>query len=119
VLQHLTLRLWDTAAVDGTLERARVAYGARRDAVVVALAESGVTAWGRSGLCVWVPVDAEGPVLQRLLAAGWVAQPGELYRLASPPAVRLAVGAVPIEQVPALADAVAGAILAPPSSRLG
>lgn len=119
VLQHLTLRLWDTAAADGTLERARVAYGARRDAVVVALAERGVTAWGRSGLCVWVPVDAEGPVLQRLLAAGWVAQPGELYRLASPPAVRLAVGAVPIDRIPALADAVAGAILAPPSSRLG
>ena len=119
VLQHLTLRLWDAAAADGTLERARVAYAARRDAVVAALGERGITAWGRSGLCVWVPVDAEGPVLQRLLAAGWVAQPGELYRLASPPAVRLAVGAVPTDRVPALADAVADAILAPPGSRLG
>lgn len=119
VLQRLTLRLWDTAAADGTLERARVAYVERRDAVVAALAERGVDAWGRSGLCVWVPVDAEGPVLQRLLIAGWVAQPGELYRLASPPAVRLSVGAIPIIDVPDLADAVAAAIFAPQRSRLG
>jgi DNA-binding transcriptional MocR family regulator len=119
LLQRLTLRLWESAAADGTLDRARAAYAARRDAVVAALAERGVAAWGRSGLCVWIPVDAEGPVLQRLLAAGWVAQPGELYRLASPPAIRLAVGGVPVAQAPALADAVADAMYAPPRTRLG
>jgi DNA-binding transcriptional MocR family regulator len=118
VLQRLTLELWRTAAADGTLDRARSTYAARREAVVTALGDRGVTAWGRSGLCVWVPVRVEGPTLQALLAAGWVAQAGELYRLASPPALRLAIGALPVERAPALADAVAGALTARDGTRL-
>jgi hypothetical protein len=68
---------------------------------------------------VWIPVSAEGPVLQRLLATGWVAQPGETYRLSSPPAIRLSIGALSSEQMPALAGAVADAMTARSTTRLG
>jgi DNA-binding transcriptional MocR family regulator len=119
VLQRLTLELWRTAVGDGTLERARSTYAERRDAVVAALADRGMSAWGRSGLVVWVPVGAEGPVLQTLLASGWVAQAGELYRLASPPAIRLSIGALPAHRAPALADAVADALRTNEGTRLG
>ena len=118
VLQRLTLELWRTAAGDGTLDRARSVYATRRDAVVAALAVRDVAAWGRSGMCVWVPVRVEGPVLQALLTTGWVAQAGELYRLVSPPAIRLSVGALPVELAPALADAVAAAVTARDATRL-
>jgi hypothetical protein len=70
-------------------------------------------------MCVWVPVNAEGPVVQRMLAAGWVVQPGELYRLSSPPAIRLAVAALPQERAVALAGAVADAMASGTSTRLG
>ena len=119
VLQRLTMALWERSAADGTLERARTVYAGRRRAVADALAERGIAAWARSGMCVWVPVRAEGPVLQRLFAAGWVAQPGELYRVASPPALRLSVGALPRERAPALADAIADALAPPGGTRLG
>jgi DNA-binding transcriptional MocR family regulator len=119
VLQRLTLMLWESAGHDGTLERATATYAVRRAAVVSALADRGVPAYGRSGMCVWVPVSAEGPVVQRLFAAGWVVQPGELYRLSSPPAIRLAVAALPQEQASALADAVVDAIATRTGTRLG
>ena len=70
-------------------------------------------------MSVWVPVGVEGPVLQALLASGWVAQAGELYRLASPPAIRMSVGALPADRAPALAATVAVALTGREGTRLG
>lgn len=89
VLQRLALVVWDQAERDGMLATAAEAYTARRDALIEALAGHGLAAHGRSGLNVWVPVPAEGPVLQGLLQRGWAVQPGDLYRLESAPAVRV------------------------------
>lgn len=117
LLQRVALAAWERAATDGTLAHATATYAARRDAVVGALGQRGIAAHGRSGLNVWIPVPVEGPVLQRLLHAGWVAQPGELYRLQTGPAIRLTVGALPVERADALADAVADALASDGSGR--
>ncbi|WP_107089912.1 aminotransferase class I/II-fold pyridoxal phosphate-dependent enzyme, partial [Streptomyces sp. MMG1522] len=57
LLQRAVLHLWTSDAVD-TRAVAR-SYGDRRDALVHALAERGVAAYGRSGMNVWVPVSDE------------------------------------------------------------
>lgn len=98
VLQRLTIALWDA-----DLASARETYAARRRALVEALADHGVRAHGRSGMNVWVPVPEEARVVAGLLQRGWAVQAGEVYRSATPPAIRVTVAALPVEDAPALA----------------
>ena len=56
VLQATVVELLRDPAFAATTTRARDVYTARRRALVQALAEHGLTAHGRSGLNVWVPV---------------------------------------------------------------
>jgi len=108
LLQDAVAHLWEKGAVDpAAVARS---YGERRDALVAALAERGVTAHGRSGLNVWVPVPDETAAVTRLSHAGWAAAPGARFRIASPPGVRLTVSPLTARSVPRLADAVAAAL---------
>ncbi|MGW5676952.1 aminotransferase class I/II-fold pyridoxal phosphate-dependent enzyme [Streptomyces sp. NPDC003860] len=89
LLQRTVVELWRTDAVDpGAVARS---YGRRRDALVAALAERGVAAFGRTGMNVWVPVADETGAVARLLQAGWAVAPGARFRVATPPGVRLTV----------------------------
>lgn len=108
LLQRAVVHLWSGGAVDP----ARVArsYGARRDALLRALAARGVAAHGRSGMNVWVPVPDETGAVARLLQWGWAAAPGARFRLASPPGVRLTVSGLTEAEMPRLADALAAAV---------
>ncbi|MFF4711042.1 aminotransferase class I/II-fold pyridoxal phosphate-dependent enzyme [Streptomyces eurythermus] len=117
LLQRAVAHLWARGAVD----RAAVArsYGARRDALVDALAERGVTAHGRSGMNVWVPVPDETGALARLLQRGWAVAPGARFRLASPQAVRITVSPLAEADITALADAVAAAVRPSPARVYG
>ncbi|MDX3076190.1 aminotransferase class I/II-fold pyridoxal phosphate-dependent enzyme [Streptomyces sp. MI02-7b] len=108
LLQHTVAHLWRTGAVD--VPAVSAAYAARRDALVGLLADRGVAAHGRSGMNVWVPVPDETGAVTRLLDAGWAVAPGARFRLASPPGIRITVSPVAVAEVPALADAVAGAV---------
>ncbi|MGK5530541.1 aminotransferase class I/II-fold pyridoxal phosphate-dependent enzyme [Streptomyces sp. URMC 129] len=114
LIQDTVARLWHTGAVDP----ARVArsYGARRSALVDALAARGVAAHGRSGMNVWVPVPDETGAVARLLHSGWAVAPGARFRLAAPPGVRLTVSALGAPDIEPLADAVADAVR-PPAAR--
>ncbi|MEV5157870.1 aminotransferase class I/II-fold pyridoxal phosphate-dependent enzyme [Streptomyces sp. NPDC053728] len=107
LLQCAVAHLWASGAVD----TARVArsYGERRDALVRALRDRGVTAYGRSGMNVWVPVSDETGAVARLLHAGWAAAPGARFRMASPQGVRLTVSPLSAADIEPLADAVAAA----------
>lgn len=107
LLQRAVLHLWTSGAVD-TPAVSR-SYGDRRDALIHALAERGVSARGRSGMNVWVPVSDETGAVARLLHAGWAAAPGARFRLDTPPGVRLTVSPLTAVDIGPLADAVAAA----------
>ncbi|MGQ4731609.1 aminotransferase class I/II-fold pyridoxal phosphate-dependent enzyme [Streptomyces sp. Ju416(a)] len=107
LLQRAVLHLWTSGAVD-TRTVAR-SYGDRRNALIRALAERGVSARGRSGMNVWVPVSDETGAVARLLHAGWAAAPGARFRLDTPQAVRLTVSPLTAADIGPLADAVAAA----------
>ncbi|GHH50489.1 GntR family transcriptional regulator [Streptomyces candidus] len=79
LLQRAVVRLWRTGAVD--TEAVARSYGKRRDALIAALAERGITAHGRSGMNVWVPVGDETGVVARMLHAGWAVAPGARFRV--------------------------------------
>jgi hypothetical protein len=49
----------------------------------------GITAHGRSGLNVWIPVREEAAVVTHLAGSGWAVRAGERYRLKSAPAIRV------------------------------
>nr|WP_203632001.1 aminotransferase class I/II-fold pyridoxal phosphate-dependent enzyme [Streptomyces halstedii] len=107
LLQRTVTHLWTSGAVDAAVV-AR-AYAERRDALVAALAERGVAAYGRTGMNVWVPVSDETGAVTRLLRAGWAVAPGARFRLASQPGVRLTVSTLTAADIGPLADAVADA----------
>ncbi|MCF6524335.1 aminotransferase class I/II-fold pyridoxal phosphate-dependent enzyme [Streptomyces sp. JJ36] len=108
LLQDVVVRLWSSGAVDS--RAVARSYGARRDALVRALAAHGVAAHGRSGMNVWVPVPDETGAVGRLLRAGWAAAPGARYRLASPPGLRLTVSPLAPGEEGTLARDVADAL---------
>ncbi|MFH9012348.1 aminotransferase class I/II-fold pyridoxal phosphate-dependent enzyme [Streptomyces sp. NPDC017943] len=111
--QRALVRLW----ADGAVETAGVAaaYGRRRDALITALARRGVTAHGRSGMNVWVPVPDETGAVARLLHAGWAVSPGARFRLSAPPGIRITVSTLGEADTQALADAVASALRPAPA----
>ncbi|MEU0336998.1 aminotransferase class I/II-fold pyridoxal phosphate-dependent enzyme [Streptomyces sp. NPDC006193] len=117
VLQRAVLHLWREGAVDRAAVAA--AYGARRNALVDALAERGITAHGRSGMNVWVPVPDETGAVARLLQGGWAVAPGARFRVASPQGVRITVSPLTAADIAPLADAVAAAVRPSPARVYG
>ncbi|WP_226029488.1 aminotransferase class I/II-fold pyridoxal phosphate-dependent enzyme [Streptomyces hyderabadensis] len=107
ITQRAVARLWTDDAVDARAVAG--VYGRRRDALLGALAEHGVTGQGRSGLNVWIPVPDETGAVARLLHAGWAVAPGARFRLAAPPGIRITVSTLGEEEAGPLAAAVAAA----------
>uniref|UniRef100_A0AAU1I771 Aminotransferase class I/II-fold pyridoxal phosphate-dependent enzyme n=1 Tax=Streptomyces sp. NBC_00180 TaxID=2903632 RepID=A0AAU1I771_9ACTN len=110
--QRALVRLWAEGAVDPTTVAA--AYAARRDALIAALAERGITAHGRSGMNVWIPVPDETGAVARLLHAGWAVAPGARFRMSAPPGIRITVATLSADEIAPLADAVATAVASAP-----
>ncbi|MEU3901854.1 aminotransferase class I/II-fold pyridoxal phosphate-dependent enzyme [Streptomyces sp. NPDC045251] len=108
ITQRAVARLWADGSVDTPAVAA--AYGRRREALLGALADRGITAYGRSGMNVWVPVPDETGAVARLLQAGWAVAPGARFRVSAPPAVRITVSTLREGDVGPLADAVASAV---------
>ena len=112
-LQEMVAELWSDASVGRTLAVAAQVYADRGAALRSALAAHGITASGRSGFTCWVPVADEdgvvaalargdapagppgrsnpagGPRREGMAAAGWAVAPGQRFRIASPPGVRI------------------------------
>ena len=89
LLQQTAAHLWASAATKKLLARAERTYAARRAALIEALTGYGITAYGSSGLGVWVPLTEEVATVQLLLERGWAVSPGERYRFHSPPGMRI------------------------------
>jgi DNA-binding transcriptional MocR family regulator len=88
-LQEMVADLWADPSVAARLAGAAGIYAGRRDALRSALARHGITATGRSGFTCWVPVSDEDGVASSLAAAGWAVAPGQRFRIASAPGVRI------------------------------
>ncbi|HET8658787.1 MAG TPA: aminotransferase class I/II-fold pyridoxal phosphate-dependent enzyme [Micromonosporaceae bacterium] len=110
ILQRLVLRMWRDGEVAAAVERAGREYDRRRGGLLAALAGRGVTARGRTGINVWVPVADETSAVARLREEGYAVAPGSLYRLSSPPGIRITVAGVALDDIPALAGAVSRAL---------
>jgi DNA-binding transcriptional MocR family regulator len=89
ILQRLVVALWSQRGMAELLQRADRTYTQRRKALLDALAAHGISAQGRSGLNVWVPVPEEAEVMSSLWDAGWAVAAGERYRIESSPAIRI------------------------------
>lgn len=89
LLQHLVVRLWGDRNVHRLVEKAARTYEGRRTALLLALREREIHAFGRSGLNVWVPVAREIDAVQGLLRSGWAVAAGEGFRLESQPGIRI------------------------------
>ena len=110
ILQQAAASLWNEAVDSGLLARAEQAYTERRNALVTALADRGLTSSGRSGLGVWVPLQEEVGVVQLLLEDGWAVSPGERYRFSARPGIRITTTALEPEDAEELATALAAAL---------
>jgi DNA-binding transcriptional MocR family regulator len=107
LLQEIVAELWADRATGRLLARAAAQYERRRRGLIDALAGRGVPAAGRSGLAVWVPVADEPAVIGGLLERGWAVAPGERFRIASPPGVRIGTGTLTSEEASRLAADIA------------
>ena len=85
ILQQLVLALWADPSSGRLLARAADIYAQRRAALLSALAAGGITAYGRSGFNVWIPVRQEAAVVNALAERGWGVMAGERFRLRSAP----------------------------------
>ncbi|MFI9151247.1 aminotransferase class I/II-fold pyridoxal phosphate-dependent enzyme [Streptomyces sp. NPDC053367] len=115
IAQRAVVRLWAGGAVDAGAVAA--AYGRRRDALIGALADRGITGHGRSGMNVWIPVPDETGAVARLLHAGWAVAPGARFRMKSPPGIRVTVSSLTEADTVPLADAIAAAVGEAPGRR--
>jgi DNA-binding transcriptional MocR family regulator len=114
LLQETVAELWEDPAVGRLLERAAATYAERRGQLVDALARRGVPAMARSGLAVWVPVPDEPAATTALLRRGWAVAPGERFRIASPPAIRIGTGTLTTDEASRLAADIAEGLTSRP-----
>ena len=66
----------------------------RRMFLINALKDKGLVAHGYDGFNVWVPVTDEQKTTRRLLEKGWIVQPGAIFRLLTPMAIRVTTSAL-------------------------
>ena len=110
ILQQTVAAFWSDPAIQERLELAEETYTARRLLLLAALANLGITAHGRSGLNVLLPVPEETTVVAALLQRGWALTALERWRLNSPPAVRITTATLRSEETEQLADDIAAAL---------
>ena len=88
-LQELVADLWSDPSAARALRSAAQVYAARGHALRSALRGHGIAASGRSGFTCWVPVPDEDGVASYLASTGWAVAPGQRFRIAAPPGVRI------------------------------
>ena len=115
VLQHLALSLWSDPAAGRHLARVAETYAHRRAALIRALAVEGVAVTAVSGFNVWIPVNQEAAVVQRLAESGWAVAAGERFRLRTGPGIRVTAAALQPDGSQRFARDLGAALRAAPS----
>jgi DNA-binding transcriptional MocR family regulator len=111
LLQQTAANIWASPATKELLARTERVYAERRAALIDALAGCGITAYGGTGLGVWVPLAGqhetdEHDTVQQLLERGWAVSPGQRYRFHVSPAIRITTTTLNPAQAPELAAAI-------------
>jgi DNA-binding transcriptional MocR family regulator len=110
ILQRLVVELWSDRSASARVEVAKREYAHRRLRLGGLLRARGVEARGRSGINVWVPVTDETYAVTRVRDAGFAVAPGSLFRVGTPPAVRVSLGKLRPPMYEPLADALVEAV---------
>jgi DNA-binding transcriptional MocR family regulator len=110
LLQDLAVDLWSEHAATRLIRKAEERYTGTRVRLCTALAKRDVTAHGRSGLNVWIPVRDETVAITRLLNTGWAAAPGTRFRIRTSPGMRITISDLTADEIDPLADAIAEAV---------
>ncbi|TWG25291.1 DNA-binding transcriptional MocR family regulator [Actinoplanes teichomyceticus] len=108
--QRLLLRLWRDPGVTELVAAAARSYTARRGALRDMLRARGVPAFGATGINVWVPVPDETHAIAALRDAGYAVAPGALFRVNSPPGIRITISPLAEPDLPELVTAVAAVV---------
>ena len=119
LLQQMVATLRSDAATRRLLARAERQYATRRTALVAALAERGITAYGQSGLSVWIPTEEETAIVQALAERGWAVGAGERFRHRARPGVRVTTSTLQLAEARRLADDIAAVVGAQPTTYAG
>jgi DNA-binding transcriptional MocR family regulator len=112
LLQRTVVALWRDRETQELLRRAEKAYAERRNALLRELRLRRIPARGATGLNVWIEVPEEAAVVQALASRGWAVQPGERYRIATGPAIRVTIATMNDIEIVRLANDLAN-ILTP------
>jgi DNA-binding transcriptional MocR family regulator len=110
VTQRLLLRLWHDDDVATAVEAAGASYDRRRRALIGALSTRGVRVHATTGINLWVEVPDETHAVVSLRDAGYTVAPGVMFRVGSPPGIRITISPLDEGAVEPLADAVATAV---------
>ncbi len=105
LLQATVAYLLTDRDAQAVVRRARESYAHRRNRLKAALADNGVHAHARSGLQVWIPVADEQGVVMAMLQRGFAVRAGGIYRIQTPPAIRVTTAALADDEIDALASA--------------
>jgi DNA-binding transcriptional MocR family regulator len=103
ILQQLAFALWSDPASGRRIARVGEIYVERRARLIASLHDHGITARGRSGLNVWIPVRSEEAVVGGLREKGWAVASGERFRIQAGPGVRVTTSTLLPEDAAALA----------------
>jgi DNA-binding transcriptional MocR family regulator len=117
VLQRLVAALLKDKRTARLMRDAERVYAERRAALIEALRTRDVSAFGRSGMSVWVPATEEADALTALAALGWAVRAGAPYRIRTGPAIRVTIATVREDEVERLASDVARSLR--PARRAG
>jgi DNA-binding transcriptional MocR family regulator len=114
-LQELVADLWADPSVAQLLRTAAEVYAGRGEALRSALRGHGIMASGRSGFTCWVRVSDEDGVASSLAEAGWAVAPGQRFRFAAPPGVRISFATLEADDAASFAADFARALRHRPS----
>ena len=107
LLQRTLARLMQNENVDLALAETARTYADRRNALIDALADNGISAHGSSGLNVWIPVLDETSAISGMRDRGFAVRAGERFRLRSGPGIRISTASLPVDQADVVVSAVA------------
>ncbi len=97
------------------LDSAAQVYARRGEALRSALRDHGIAASGRSGFACWVRASDEDGVASWMAEAGWAVAPGQRFRIAAPPGIRISFASLEAADAASLAAEVARALRHRPS----